>query len=144
MIDSVPVEALLDAYPEPTRRGADLFRRLVRRALPEAVERVRLGWRIVGYDVPSGRRSVYFAWIMPQAEHVHLGFTYGVLMDDPEGLLEGDITRARWVTLWPGDAIANAAGVENLVREAARVAQLPRRSRLASLLDRELAGPGHG
>ncbi len=140
MTESIPPEAFLAAYPEATREGAAVFRALVRRAIPTVSERVRLGWRIIGYDVPHRRRGVYFAWIMPQVEHVHLGFTYGVLMHDPDRLLEGDVTRARWVTLVPGQRLADAPRVEALVREAARVALLPRQVRLASLLDREMLG----
>ena len=69
--------------------------------------------------------------------HVHLGFTYGVLMRDPDGLLEGDIPRARWVTRRPGEDI-EAARLEWLVREAARVATLSPAERLAATADHDL------
>ena len=143
MIDPVPPEALLAAYPEPMRRiGADL-RALVRGAMPDAIERVRTGWRVLGYDVPAGRRSAYFCWIMPEAVHVHLGFVYGVLMEDPDRLLEGRIPRARWVTFRPGDPI-DVSRLAWLVREAARVARLAPGERLAAALDREVDGRAPG
>ena len=66
------------------------------------MERVRPGWRIIGYDVPvAGRRTAYFAWIMAQREHVHLGFPWGVMLLDRDGVLqgEGEAKRARWFTL---------------------------------------------
>ncbi len=74
---------------------------------------------------------------MPEPVHVHLRFTYGVLMHDPDGLLEGDIARARWVTRRPGKPI-DAPPLEWLVREAARVALLPPAERLAAAHDREI------
>jgi hypothetical protein len=135
-----PPEALLEAYPGPMRDIAQAFRVVVRSAVPDAIERVRVGWRIIGYDVPVGRRTAYFCWIMTEPVHVHLGFTYGVLMRDPDGLLEGDIPRARWVTRLPGEDI-DAPRLEWLVREAARVATLSPAERLAATVDRDL-GPG--
>ncbi len=136
-VEALPPEALLEAYPGPMRDVAQAFRAVVRRAMPDAIERVRVGWRIIGYDVPFGRRTAYFCWIMTEPVHVHLGFTYGVLMRDPDGLLEGDIARARWVTRRPGEAI-DATRLEWLVREAARVATLSPAERLAAALDRDL------
>jgi hypothetical protein len=124
----VPAEALLEAYPPPMREIAERLRRIVKRAAPEAVERVRVGWRVIGYDVPAGRRrSAFFAWVWVQPEHVHLGFTRGSLMDDRAGRLEGaGVTKyARWLTFAPGDPIDERL-LAGLVREAARVAWLPR------------------
>ncbi len=97
----LPPEALLADYPPPMASLAEGLRRIVREAVPESVERVRPGWRVIGYDLPLGRRSAFFAWVMPERRHVHLGFPKGVLLDDPAGALEGaGITKAaRWFTL---------------------------------------------
>lgn len=99
--ESLPPDALLAAYPEPMAALAQELRAVVLRAAPGAVERVRVGWRVIGYDLPLKSRGAYFAWIMPEPEHVHLGFPRGVLLDDPTGVLEGrGITKsARWFTL---------------------------------------------
>lgn len=136
-MDVFPPEALLESYPPPMRDIAQAFRAIVRTAMPDAIERVRVGWRIIGYDVPFGRRTAYFCWIMTEPVHVHLGFTYGVLMRDPDALLEGDIARARWITRRPGEAI-DGARLEWLVREAARVATLSPAERAAAAVDRDL------
>jgi hypothetical protein len=126
--DDLPVEALLGAYPRPMREIAERLRRIVKAAAPEATERVRAGWRLVGYDLPlERRRTAFFAWVWLQSEHVHLGFTRGSLMDDPGHVLQGTgVTKlARWLTFVPGDAI-DASLLADLVREAARIAWLPR------------------
>jgi hypothetical protein len=129
-MDPIPPEALLAAYPPPMRDIADRLRGVVGRALPDAVERVRPGWRLIGYDVPAGRRLAYAAFIAPEVEHVHLGFEHGVLMHDPGGLLQGaGVTRqVRWLTFTPGTRVPEARLVELLV-EAARVARLSRAER---------------
>jgi hypothetical protein len=66
------------------------------------------------------------------------GFEYGVLMDDPAGVLlgRGVTRRVRWLTFLPGDP-QDQAGLEALVREAARVALMTRSERFARMLDRE-------
>jgi hypothetical protein len=80
-MDAMPVEVFLDSFPAPIRRGASALRAIVRRVAPDAVERVRTGWGVIGYNV-------------------HLLFEHGVLMDDPLGILEGAGTtkQVRWLT----------------------------------------------
>jgi Domain of unknown function (DU1801) len=136
-MDSFPPEALLAAYPPVHQDVANALRRLVKRAVPDAIERVRPGWGLIGYDVPFGRRTRYFAFIWPEPEHVHLGFEHGVLMDDPHGLLLGaGVTKqVRWLTLEAVKDIPPTA--DELVREAVRVAVMSRSERLARLMDRE-------
>jgi hypothetical protein len=116
------------------------LRALVRRAVPDAIEAVRPGWRLIGYDVPAGRRSAYFAFVMPEAQHVHLGFEYGVLLDDPGGALQGLGRQVRYVTLRQSDEISERV-LESLVRQAARLATLSRSQRFALLLDRDSGRP---
>jgi hypothetical protein len=123
----MPPEALLADYPPSHVEIAERLRAIVLGAVPDAIERVRPGWRLIGYDVPVRRRTSMFAWIWLEPEHVHLGFPRGVHMDDPRGVLRGArITKlARWLTYEPGDAVdAGLAG--ELVLEAARVAVIPR------------------
>lgn len=140
MQEPFPPELLLEGYPEPMRAVAERLRGIIRRVMPEAIERVRVGWRIIGYDVRTGRRSAYFAWIMPQAEHVHLGFVHGAFMHDPGRLLDGAGTTvlARWLTFLPGEPIDERT-IERLLREGARVSSLSRSERVAIALDRELS-----
>ena len=128
-VDELPVEACLDAFPPAIRGQADRLRDLVRRAVPDVIERVRPGWRLIGYDiaVPGRSKPAYFAYVAPEPQHVHLGFEHGVLVDDPNGLLEGAhlrLRKVRFVTSRPGDEIPDAELVA-LVRSAARVAALP-------------------
>jgi hypothetical protein len=136
--DAIPPEFFLSAYPESMRAIAERPRAIVRRAEPTAVEAVRPGWRLIGYDIPIVRRTMFFAFVTPEPGHVHLGFPRGVLMDDPNNVLLGTgvTLRARWVTLREHDVIEPRV-LATLVREAARVTALSRSARLASVLDRE-------
>jgi hypothetical protein len=138
MRERVQPEAFLAGFPEPMRATAIRLRAVVKRAVPEAIEAVRPGWHLIGYDVPAGTRTAYFAYVAPEAAHVHLGFEHGAVMADPGRVLEGaGITRqVRWLTFDHPDQVDEVA-LEPLVREAVRVALLGRAGRLALALDRE-------
>jgi hypothetical protein len=130
-------EDLLAGYAPVRRETADALRALVKRTIPDAIERVRPGWGLIGYDVPAGRRTAYFAFVWAEPEHVHLGFEHGHAMDDPDGLLSGGyLKKVRFVTLTRPGEIPDAA-LAPLIREAARVASLTRSERTALLFDRE-------
>jgi len=138
-VERIPSEAFLVGYPERIQAQAAVLRAIVRRAVPDAIEAVRPGWRLIGYDVPTGRRMAYFAYVAPEPKHVHLGFEHGFLMADPGGLLEGAhlrLRKVRYVTSRPGHPIPEAA-LEALTHEAARIAALSREERFALVMDRE-------
>src|SRR5215211_7953582 len=123
--DTVPVEALLADFSPGHAAIAEQLRRVVLDAVPEAIERVRTGSRLIGYDLPVKRHGVFFAWIWPEPEHIHLGFPRGIDMDDRLGEMRGErITKlARWLTYSPGDSI-DTEQATRLVHEAARTALL--------------------
>ena len=106
--EGVPPELFLSGYADEIRETAERLRDVVREAVPEAVERVRTGWRLIGYDIPVGRRTRFFAFVAPEPKHVHLGWETGIWMGDPEGILRGahlNLKKVRFVTYQPGDPI---------------------------------------
>jgi hypothetical protein len=139
--DAIPPDAFLSGYPDDIRALAETLRAVVRRATPGATERVRAGWRLIGYDLPVGRRSVYFAWVAPEPEHVHLGWQHGTFLSDPDRMLEGAhlrLKKVRYTTFRPGDAIPETALVR-YTQEAAHLAAMSREERLALAFDRDWA-----
>ena len=131
----------LAGYPDGIVDIGQRLRRLVHRTMPGAQERLRSGWALIGFDIPLGKKTRYFAWIAPERKHIHLGFEYGVWMADPEGVLEGahiKLKRVRYLTFEPGDQLDEPA-LRQLVQEGGRVALMSRGERLAMALDRELA-----
>ncbi|HEX6399876.1 MAG TPA: DUF1801 domain-containing protein [Actinomycetota bacterium] len=138
-IETIPPEALLADFTPSHVAMAERLRTLVRASAPDAIERVRSGWRLIGYDLPRRRGTTFFAWIWPQPEHVHLGFPLGIVMSDPDGLMQGaGITKqARWLTYDTVDDI-NEGVAKRLIEEALRVAGMSHDERRAILFDREL------
>ena len=136
-MDDFPPEALLDGFPPPMQAIAQRLRDVVSEAIPDAIERVRPGWRLIGYDLPIGKKRVYFAFVAPEDVHVHLGFEHGWAMRDPHRALEGaGITkRVRWLKFFDADEIDAERCIE-LLREAARVAALTRGERALQSMER--------
>ena len=141
-VDVIPPEALLDDFPPPMQAIAHRLRTVIKEAVPDAVERVRPGWRLIGYDVPFGKKRAYFAFVAPEDAHVHLGFEHGWAMRDPDRLLEGaGITkRVRWLRFFDV-AEVDAERCVALVREAARVAAMTRGERELRSMDGEPESP---
>jgi hypothetical protein len=145
-MDDLPPEAIIADAPPPLQTIAEELRDLVRATLPEAIERVRPGWRLIGYDVPvvGRRKPAYVGYIAVEPIHVHLGFEHGWAMRDPDGRLQGaGITKqVRWLTFRPGDAVDREVAAA-LLLEAAAVAGMTRDERALRAMDRE-AGDAPG
>ena len=137
-MDPYPPEILIEDVAPPLQEVAHVLRRLVRRAAPDALERVRPRWRLIGYDLPIGKRSAFFAWVWPEPEHVHLGFPQGWAMRDPRGLLQGKgvTKRVRWLTFTSVDQIDQIACAA-LLEEAMDVATMSRGERELRSIDGE-------
>lgn len=98
-IITVTPEEFLAKYPPPLQELANALRALVRATLPEVVESVNAGWGLLAYRVPNGKTTAYFGYIVADGDHAHLGFEYGILLPDPNRLLEGAGTQVRYVTI---------------------------------------------
>ena len=125
--DQLPVEVFLDAYPPAIRDTGLRLRDLIRIAVPDAVEGVRSGWSWIGYGLPDRRAKRTFAWIGPEKKHIHLGFQNGVLLADPDRLLQGAEERLkqfRYFTFAPTIDLEDDVIVDYL-RRSADLALLP-------------------
>ena len=102
-------------------------RALVKRALPESYEEVKLGWKVIAYLLKARGKPVYVGFIIPHPDSVTLGFQQGIFMPDPEGELLGaseKLKQVRYVSLrHRKDLKARRHGA--LVRQAAELALMP-------------------
>ena len=139
----MPVEFLLDGYPDAIRESGMSLRALIFRTVPGTVERIRPGWRWIAYSLPEGRRIRNFAWIGPESKHIHLGFEHGRLLEDPDRLLRGAEERLkqfRYFTFEPSVDIDEVV-LGGYLRRAADLATLSSGARRALVLQRELGVP---
>ncbi len=75
--DSIPPEAFLTGYPPPIMALGQRLRWMVKRAVPDAIERVRPGWRLIGYDLPGRGITKKARWLTYQP---------GDRIDEPQAL----------------------------------------------------------
>jgi hypothetical protein len=135
-MDELPVEIFLDAYPPHIRDAAQRLRQIVQEVVPEAVESIRVGWRVVGYSIPARRRPKLFALIGPEPWHIHLFFQYGVFLDDPDRLLQGAQEKLRQVRYLTFTSVEEVDAfprdrMDRLILDAAQLAPMTRDQRLS-------------
>ena len=127
MTDAPPALFLLDGFPPAIRDTGKVLRELILATIPGSVETVRPGWRWIAYSLPSGKRVRNFAWIGPERQHIHFGFEHGILLADPERILQGAqerLKKFRYVTFEPTIDIDESILVDYLKR-AADLALMP-------------------
>jgi hypothetical protein len=93
---------LVELYPVPVRALVVELTSLIKAAAPGAREAVRPETRCLRY---SHARCGYFCGLYPQVSSVQILFEFGVLLPDPEGLLEGDGPHVRFVSVWPSQPL---------------------------------------
>ena len=69
------------------------LRKLIAETVPDAAQVAYPVWKGIGYHHGT---SGYFCAIFPQATGVKLGFEFGVLLPDPDGVLEGAGKQVRY------------------------------------------------
>ena len=98
----------------------DAIRDLVHRIDPDGVEVASPGERSVWWPVSGNKMKDGYAYAMPHARHVNLGFFQGVNLPNPEGLLQGTGKALRHVKIasvedvvgrWCGRRWRNGVGV---------------------------------
>jgi hypothetical protein len=135
-MDELPTEVFLDGYTVPIQETANRLRSIVRQVVPDAVEGIGPGWRLITYAVPTGRGQRLFAAVGPEPKHCHLFFEYGAFIPDSDGLLEGAELRLKQVRYLTFRSVADvsrvpAETVERYLLDAVRVATMTREQRLS-------------
>jgi hypothetical protein len=133
-VNRLTIDEFLERFDPQVQETARAAAAVVRETVPDVIERVYPGWNLIGFRCRAGRGSKYFCFVAPMEDHVRLGFEYGVALEDPHGVLEGDGAQVRYVRL--DDARAVTAALRSLIREAAAVARLPREEILEAVRSR--------
>jgi hypothetical protein len=93
---STQVEDILESHNPEVRALVERLRKIIRNTVPDAMESAHPVWHSIGYRHPE---SGYFCGIFPQADRVDLAFEFGVLLPDPDSLLEGAGKQVRYMRI---------------------------------------------
>jgi hypothetical protein len=74
------IDDLLSVCEPHVRRLAEGARKRILEVVPNATEKPRPGWGLIGYNAPA-----YFAFIVAAPDRVRIGFEWGVMLPDPAG-----------------------------------------------------------
>jgi hypothetical protein len=116
----VSVQEFLGEFAPPLRRLAETARARILSTVPQATERVRPGWRLIGYNAPA-----YFAFISVERDHLRIGFEWGVMLTNHAGLLEGAGSQVRYVAIRTVSDVKRAE-LRALLLSAAAIVPPPR------------------
>jgi hypothetical protein len=112
--ESLTPEHILAGHTPEVREFCEALRSLVRAEAPDAFEVAYPSWHGIGYHHPE---SGYFCAIFPMNDYVKLGFEFGVLLPDPEGLLTGQGKQVRYVNIRQPEDI-RAEAIRQLIQAA--------------------------
>ncbi|MGR3436719.1 MAG: DUF1801 domain-containing protein [Shimia sp.] len=104
------------AQAEAHRATLEAVRAFVHDLHPDGIEVASHKEASVWWGVGPGKMRDGYAYVMPHARHVNLGFFQGVHLPDPGGLLEGTGKALRHVKLAAPEDLG--MGVRTLVVEA--------------------------
>src|SRR5688572_16032156 len=91
---TVAPEQILAGHAPGVIALANRLRRMIAGMIDGVTEAGLPGWRVIAL-----RRRGHFAFIQPMADHVRVGFEHGRSLPDLAGLLEGDGTQVRYVSV---------------------------------------------
>ena len=90
--------------------------------------------KIIGYGVGPKKMSEHFCYIAAQRAYVNLGFYYGAVLPDPEGLLEGTGKKLRHIKVKDVEVVAQLA-LREMIQES-----LDERKRTLGLVEEREVG----
>jgi hypothetical protein len=120
-------DEFLAEYPSAMRTLANYLRALVKRELPESSEQVKTGWKLIALYMPGKSKSVKFGFILPHADSVSFGFDWGVMLNDPDGVLLGADERLKQVRYLSYRSIRDVKTrtAKRFVKQAAELSSMP-------------------
>ena len=91
-------DALARSNPE-TKKLATALRKLISEVYPKVVEVPWPKLQVIGYGIGPKKSTEHFCYIAPYGEHVNLGFNHGLVLPDPDQLMEGAGKKFRHVKI---------------------------------------------
>ncbi len=108
------VDTLLSSNLPNVRYLVEQLRTLILGEVPDARESVNPGWHSLNYSHP---RSGYFCGIFPEEAGAKLVYEFGILLPDPDHLLQGDGKQVRFIALEVEQPIPEE-GIKQLIQAA--------------------------
>ena len=109
-------DALASSNPQ-TKKLAIALRKLISQVYPKVVEVPWPRLKVIGYGIGPKKSTEHFCYIGLFGEHVNLGLNYGLVLPDPDKLLEGSGKKFRHVKIETLQDV-NHPGLKKLLQAA--------------------------
>jgi len=110
----VSIADILQGHTPEVRLIVETLRQLISETAPVAQESAHAIWHSIHYHDPQ---VGYFCGIFPMEDSASLVFEFGILLPDPEGILEGTGKQVRSIRIRSKDDIPTTA-LKDLVNAA--------------------------
>jgi hypothetical protein len=110
-------DELLDLAEAPIRPMLKRLREIITEIDPKTFEVVRLGERTATFGVGPSKMTEAYAYVMPHAKWVNLGFFKGADLADPNKLLQGTGAKLRHIKI-QSIAEANSDDIRAMIKSA--------------------------
>ncbi len=80
------IDALTRDLPPEILSTLSELRALIKLAIPDATEKLNLGWKSLNYHHPY---VGYFCGLFPFQDRIDVAFEFGILLADPDGIFDG-------------------------------------------------------
>lgn len=102
----VSVDDIIQGHTPEVRLIVGTLRDLVRQTAPASIESAHASWHSIHFNDPQ---VGYFCGIFPLADSVNLIFEFGILLPDPDHILEGSGKQMRSIRIQSIDTIPTNA-----------------------------------
>ena len=104
--NTTSVEDILQGHAPEVRQVVETLRQLVKETAPQARESAHASWHSIHYHDPQ---NGYFCGIFPLKDSTSVVFEFGILLPDPENILQGTGKQVRNIILHSVKEIPSAA-----------------------------------
>jgi hypothetical protein len=112
--NTIPPKDILVDHPAEIRAAVEKLRKLIRESMPEALESGHPIWHSINYRHPS---AGYVCGLFPRDEYIDLVFEFGILLPDPQNVLQGEGVQVRYIRVRESAEIKEKV-IRQLIRDA--------------------------
>ena len=114
---ALTADELLAAHPPAMQAIANRVRAVLHRAVPTFTERALPGWHAIAFRDPH---AGHVCALFPLEHELRLYIEHGARLADPDGMLQGQLKRGRYVRFRSTKDV-RARALTRLIREAVEV-----------------------
>lgn len=95
-MSNIKPEDILKSHTKKIQILSNILRKLIKQITPDVTEHPYPVWHAIGF---RHKKAGYFCGVFPYKDHVKLIFEWGVMLPDPEKILQGDTKQVKFIII---------------------------------------------